>query len=81
MFILNPSSWTEPVEKKSLYQGKIHWLNNTQFTSAFGLPSTCAKKNGRIQFLQVKKQFKGGFKVEVDVSVPFTTWLPDYLQI
>ena len=55
------------LKKESLCQGKIHWLNNTQFTSAFGLASICAKKNGRIQFLQVKKQFKRKFKVDRDV--------------
>ena len=38
-----------------------------QFTTAFGLALTCAKKNGRIQFLQVKKQFKGQFKVDREV--------------
>ena len=66
------------LKKGSRCQGKIHLLNNKQFTTGFGLASTCAKKNGRIQFLQTKKQFKGQFKVEVDVSIPFT-WLHDYL--
>ena len=53
MFILThrvEQSWKK---KKEKIKACARELNNTQFSSAFYPSSTCEKKNGRIQFLQV----------------------------